>query len=189
MSKNHKSNGKSGKSGKSVKNVKVTVKGFAYQHECDPIIANNVLMFLVKKGVGSVVDKLKKEKVRGKPANIFEMPSEVSFNIKEMIATPEVPKVVATAAPTAQTDPATDAATDPANAPADAAPAQTAAVETEPTAEVQPEATAQTAAPAETTLADPVNDEPDHAPTAEATDPVQNDTTETTDQTVPELNG
>lgn len=84
--------------------VRVTVKGFSHQHGCDPIASNNILQHMVKSGAGKIVDKIKKDGAKGKPANVFEIPATWSITTTDMIEVPVVTAETASAESTEKTE-------------------------------------------------------------------------------------
>lgn len=62
----------------------ITVKEFAAKNglsDKQMVIANNVLQFLVLKGLVKVSGQNKVPGAKGKPANIYECPEEVTINL------------------------------------------------------------------------------------------------------------
>ena len=57
----------------------ITVKEFADKYDItdNPVMANNMLQFLVKRGKAKITGQKKIEGQKGKPANIFEISEDV----------------------------------------------------------------------------------------------------------------
>jgi len=64
-----------------VKVRNVMVKEFAVEQNIDDIQANTLLQIMVKKGKAKIVGQHKIEGKKGKPANIFEIPKSVTFEL------------------------------------------------------------------------------------------------------------
>lgn len=62
-----------------MKTINVTVKEFAQKHGIPALQANSVLHFMVKQGNGKIHAAPKVAGQKGKPANIFELPEEISI--------------------------------------------------------------------------------------------------------------
>ena len=64
-----------------VKVRNVMVKDFAEKQGIDAIQANTLLQIMVKKGMAKIVGQHKIDGKKGKPANIFEIPESVTFDL------------------------------------------------------------------------------------------------------------
>lgn len=64
-----------------VKVRNVMVKDFAEKQGIDAIQANTLLQIMVKKGMAKIVGQHKIDGKKGKPANIFEIPEKVTFDL------------------------------------------------------------------------------------------------------------
>ncbi len=58
---------------------KTSAKEFAERHKVDYVVAQNTLKFLVAKGIARELDPLKIAGKKGKPTNIYEVPTSVEL--------------------------------------------------------------------------------------------------------------
>lgn len=58
---------------------KTSAKEFAERHGVEYVVAQNTLKFLVAKGIAKELEPLKIAGKKGKPTNIYEVPTEVEL--------------------------------------------------------------------------------------------------------------
>ena len=63
-----------------VKLSDITVKDFAEKHNIEPGMANAVLQFFKIKGSVEIIGSKQSESGKGKPSNIFRVPSKIEIN-------------------------------------------------------------------------------------------------------------